>query len=296
MSDKTNIKKEYVTLSEYAAAADSPSPNNNKKSRKKLIIIAAASLAVLILLTVLILVFWKKPAPAPKPAPKPTPSPTATPAPTPTPEAVNIPIDFATLQWQYPDAYAWIHIPDTNVNYPVFQHPTDNSYYLERNMDGSVGYPGCIYTENFNSKTFEDPNTILYGHNMKDGTMFKHLHKFKDLEFFNSHRTMYIYTPTQILEYRIFAAYVADSRHLLFSYDYTNPNVYTEYLNEVMMKKGNIDKGMNLNSANKIITMQTCTGNDDTRYLVQAVLADVKGEPDIIIPDSLVTTGSAIAQ
>lgn len=299
MSDAANNKKKPITLSEYAEIASNtpPSGSNKNKNKKKLIIIAAASLALLVALVVVIIVFGqKKPASKPKPAPSPTPTPTATPTPTPTPEPVNIPIDFVSLQAQNPDVYAWICIPDTNINYPILQHPEDNSFYLEHNMDGSAGYPGCIYTENYNTKTFEDPNTILYGHNMRNGTMFKHLHKFKELEFFNNHRTMYIYTPTQILEYRIFAAYVTDNRHLLFAYDFSNPNVYTEYLREIMLKKGNIDTTINLNSANKIISMQTCTGNDETRYLVQAVLADVKGEPDIIIPDSLVATGAAIEQ
>ena len=67
-------------------------------------------------------------------------------------------IDFDKLHKEVSeDIYAWIYIPDTNIDYPVFQHPTDNAYYLEHNVDGSEGYPGCIYTENYNSKDFSDP-------------------------------------------------------------------------------------------------------------------------------------------
>ena len=86
-------------------------------------------------------------------------------------------VDFADLQENTNgDIYAWIHIPDTKIDYPVLQHPTDNSYYLNHNLDGSRGYPGCIYTEDYNKKDFTDPNTVLYGHNMKNGTMFAGLH------------------------------------------------------------------------------------------------------------------------
>lgn len=270
----------------------------NIKDKKKLIILASAAAALIVAVIIIFVTASRKPVekPVPTPAPTATPAPSPTPAPTPTPEAVQIPIDFAELWAQNPHVYAWITIPDTNINYPILQHPDDNSYYLDHNMDGSAGYPGCIYTENYNAKDFTDPNTVIYGHNMRNGTMFRNLHKFENLDFFNSHRTVYIYTPTQILEYRIFAAYVSDNSHQLLCYDFTNPNIYTEYLRNIMSKKGNIDTGINLNSANNIITLMTCTGNESYRYIVQAALSNVKGEPDIIVPSSLVVTGDAVSQ
>lgn len=68
-----------------------------------------------------------------------------------------------------PDVYAWITVPGTEI--PILQQPSDNSYYFMHNMDGSYGYPGCIYTENLNSKDFTDNNTVIYGHNMKNDSM-----------------------------------------------------------------------------------------------------------------------------
>lgn len=262
------------------------------------IVLAAIVTAIIILLTP------EKPEPKPAPTPAPTATPAPTPEPTPTPEPVKIPVDFAALQAENPHIYAWIQIPDTNVNYPILQHPEDNSYYLERNIDGSVGYPGCIYTELYNTKDFNDANTVIYGHNMKNGTMFQNLHKFENLEFFNAHRTMYIFTPTQILEYRIFSAYTTDNRHLLLTYDFNDPAIFTNYVRELtgernaLMQKGNwdMDLATNLNSANKIITLQTCTGKDATRLLVQAVLVNVSGEPDIIVPSTTVLTGTGITR
>ena len=58
-----------------------------------------------------------------------------------------------------PDVYAWITVPGTEIEYPILQHPSDNSYYFMHNIDGSYGYPGCIYTENLNSKDFTDRDT-----------------------------------------------------------------------------------------------------------------------------------------
>lgn len=272
--------------------------------KKKLAIVIAAVVAVIIIIISIILVASNKEEPAPEPVPTvaPSPTPEPTPEPTPTPEPVVIPIDFAAYQAQNPDVYAWIQIPDTNINYPILQHPTDNSYYLTHTIDHQEKTEGSIYTESFNTKDWTDPNTIIYGHNMRNGSMFKHVHKFKDLDFFNSHRTMYIYTPTQILEYRIFALYTTDSRHLHYAYNFADPLVFSGYINEIfagkssLMQGGNIDTTINLNSANKIVTLQTCTGNDDTRLLLQAVLTKVSGIPDIIIPDTLCVTGQAVKQ
>ena len=87
-------------------------------------------------------------------------------------------LDWEELEAVNPDIYAWIYIPNTNIDYPVLQRSGDNDYYLEHNLDGSRGKPGCIYTEDLNSKEFTDYNTVIYGHNMKSGAMFRTLHDF----------------------------------------------------------------------------------------------------------------------
>ena len=98
----------------------------------------------------------------------------------------EIPIDFASLKETNPDIYAWIEIPDTNVNYPIVQSADDDSYYLNHTIDGQEGYPGSIYTEKVNAKDFSDFNTVIYGHDMKDGSMFKIYTNLKMLIFLNS--------------------------------------------------------------------------------------------------------------
>ena len=99
----------------------------------------------------------------------------------------DIPIDFDVLQQQNPDIYAWIQIEGTNINYPIVQSPTDDSYYLMRTVDRQEGYPGSIYTEKCNAKDFKDFNTLIYGHDMADGSMFQNLHKYSDPNYMNEH-------------------------------------------------------------------------------------------------------------
>ncbi|MGN0307397.1 MAG: class B sortase [Lachnospiraceae bacterium] len=186
------------------------------------------------------------------------------------------PVDFEGMRKVNQDVYAWITIPGTAIDYPILQHETDNTYYLNHNIDGSYGYPGCIYTENLNSKDFKDNNTIIYGHNMKNGTMFADLHKYVDITFLEEHDEILIYTPEKELKYKIFAAYVYDDRHLLYSFDFADSEVYEAYLESVFSIKdvdANIRSDLEITGEDKIITLETCISSQpEKRLLVQAVL------------------------
>lgn len=185
-------------------------------------------------------------------------------------------LDWEALHSQNPDIYAWIYVPDTGVDYPVVQHPTDNSYYLNHNMDGSKGYPGCIYTENFNRRDFSDIHTVLYGHNLKDKTMFSTLHNFENEELFQKEHYIYLYTEDSVFAYQIFAAYEFSAIHLLDNFDYSNEYVYEDYLKQIRQAAGNIRQDVEVTAKDKIITLSTCTADHDAdrRFLVTGVLVN----------------------
>lgn len=190
----------------------------------------------------------------------------------------DLDVDIASLQEnENPDIYAWIYVPGTKVNYPVLQHPTDDSYYLNYNIDGTKGYPGCIYTEKaYNSKDFTDGNTVLYGHNMKNGTMFGSIHKYEDSSFFKEHPYIYVYTPERLLCYRIFAAYEHVNEHLLYNHNFDDSDSVLWYFDLVKQEKSinsNFLEDFELTGFERIITLSTCINNKpDKRYLVQGVL------------------------
>ena len=192
-------------------------------------------------------------------------------------------IDFDKLNKEVSeDIYAWIYIPDTNVNYPVLQHPTDNTYYLEYNINGSKGYPGCIYTENYNNKNFTDRHTVIYGHNMRNGIMFSDLHYYEDGTFFEENPYIYIYVKEDILVYKIFAAYESGNTHLLLGYDHSEDRIFLNYLEYVLQTEGensHTDKTVQFEANDKILTLSTCVMEESQkhiRYLVQGVLLDVE--------------------
>lgn len=192
----------------------------------------------------------------------------------------QIPIDFASLRERNTDVYAWITIPGTAIDYPILQSKTDDSYYLTHTMDGEEKAEGAIYTERCNSQDFEDPNTVIYGHNMRNGSMFQNLHNYQDQSFFDNNREVIIYTPDAIRHYRIFAAYLYDDRHLMQSFDFTDKGIYRAYLNMVFSIRdmnAHIDKSEAVGTDDRIITLSTCYGTQtDRRYLVQAVLVSIE--------------------
>ena len=193
-------------------------------------------------------------------------------------EKEEIPIDFAALKEINPDIYAWINIPGTNIDYPIVQSADDDSYYLNHTIEGAEGYPGSIYTERINAKDFTDFNTVIYGHDMKDGTMFKDLHKYEDAEFFDANNIVHIYTETEHLTYQIFAAVVYDDRHLMYSFDNTNVEDRQDFLQSVYEARdmrNQIRSDVQVNEESHVITMSTCIGGEpEKRFLVEAVRTD----------------------
>lgn len=187
-------------------------------------------------------------------------------------------LDFGALWEINEDIYAWITIPGTNIDYPILQHPTDDSYYLNYNIDGSYGHPGCIYTERLNSKEFTDSNTVIYGHNLKEKTMFTELHKFENRDFFAEHDEIIIYLPEKTLHYKVFAAHVYDDRHLLYSFDFSDKDIFAGYLQSIYDIRdmgANINRDFTVTAEDKIITLVTCMpkkADAAKRLLVQAVL------------------------
>lgn len=186
--------------------------------------------------------------------------------------------DWEALHAENGDIYAWLYIPGTSVDYPVLQHPKDDTYYLEHNLDGSQGYPGCIYTERLNSKDFMDQNTVIYGHDLNDGTMFHTLHGYKDKNFFEDNRYAFIYTPEQVFVYDIFAAYESGDEHILYTYGFAGDSGFQEYLDMIFLSRdtgAHFRDGVEVDASDRIITLSTCLDTrPDKRYLVQGVLVN----------------------
>lgn len=188
---------------------------------------------------------------------------------------VDSKVDFKGLREQNPDVYSWIYIPDTNISLPVLQSSEDDNYYLDHDVYKNYSFPGAIYSQSMNKKDYSDRVTVLYGHNMRNGSMFANLHMFGDESFFNSHRYIYIYTPDRLLTYEVVSAHAYDDKHILNSYDFKKDDVFQKWLDLAQNPHSlysNVRSGVKLDMNSKMLVLSTCLSSGDGRFLVQGVL------------------------
>lgn len=191
-------------------------------------------------------------------------------------ETVSIPIDFETLWETNEDIYAWIHIEGTVIDYPIVQSADDDKYYLYRTVDGEEGLPGSIYTKaTYNGTDFTDNVTVIYGHNMRDDSMFGSLSEYQDEDYREEHSEIIIYTPEHILTYEIVCAVTYDNRLISYAFDLDNALGYAEFLDSLQYEhyipSWTADP-FDVSTDDRMIILSTCNGNSDQRYLIGAVL------------------------
>ena len=176
------------------------------------------------------------------------------------------------------DVYAWLTIPGTNVNDPVIQSPTNDSYYLRRDINGNYLISGMLMTEHsYNTTTFEDPVTIIYGHCMESGAMFGRLQSYySSVSGMEQYKTIEVYTPDRKLEYEVFAAVPYDKRHILYNYDFENPRIFSAFFKSIVSIRSFsaiVNSDEKPEYGDKVLILSTCLmGDSSQRYLVMAKL------------------------
>ena len=186
------------------------------------------------------------------------------------------PVNFSAQMKINDEIYAWLYIPNTNVNYPILQSKVDDLYYLRRDVHENYDISGVLFTQSVNNRNFKDPVTVIYGHNMTEyGTMFATLHNFEDAEFFENNDTFYIYTPGHILTYKIVSAYKYDNRHIMNSFNFDDPEVRREYFDYVLSPMAipmNVREGAEIKDDDRLVVLSTCMTDNTYRFLVNGVL------------------------
>lgn len=121
------------------------------------------------------------------------------------------PIDFAALWEKNPDTVGWIRIPDTVIDYPIVYDPEDNEHYLHVDFDGNESVYGAIYLDSDSEPDFSGWNNPIYGHHMKNGSMFKGISYFKEQDYFRAHQFFEIYTPERTIHLKAVACYYSSA-------------------------------------------------------------------------------------
>lgn len=180
-------------------------------------------------------------------------------------------VDFAALAEINPDIVAWIYIEDTEVNYPVVQG-SDNQYYLKHLFSGEWNSLGCIFLDTRNAADFSDWNSIVYGHHMKNGTMFSGLTEYKKQEFYDTHPTILIMTPEQNFRVEIFAGYVANVKDNAWKVDFGTDAVFVDWQKSVK-ERSCFNSGITPAATDCIVTLSTCSYEfDNARFVLHGII------------------------
>lgn len=172
------------------------------------------------------------------------------------------PLTFDEVRAMNSECVAWIEIPETRLNYPVVR-AGDNEKYLNRTFLGHSSSAGAIFMDYQNDPAFQSKHTIIYGHNLKNGSMFGSLTNYQDSTYLQQHPTIVIRTGTEELRYQVFKVFVCDMYDPVYQLSFENDETFAAFAGGYGAPAG----------TRSIITLSTCTnGADEERFIVMAAL------------------------
>lgn len=178
-------------------------------------------------------------------------------------------IDLAALREVNPDVIGWIRIPETVINYPLMQG-SDNDYYLHHTWEYEENAVGSIFLEHLNNPDLMDYNTIVYGHNMVDGSMFGTLSRFGGQTYWENHPYIYITCDAGVYRYEVFSSYQAPVDSVTYGLSFQQTETKREFLQNAL-DKSLIQSGLALGKNDRILTLSTCSGASyANRWVVHA--------------------------
>lgn len=177
-------------------------------------------------------------------------------------------VDFDKLKSMNSEAVAWIRFDEpSQISYPVVQGP-DNSKYLKTTFEGKTNSAGTLFVDANNAGDFSDKNTFIYGHNMKNGSMFGQLRKYKSASFCKENPYFYIYTPGEgETKYQIFAVCIVEDTSASYDKYYENEDEYLQYLNHIC-QIARCGVSVELTADSQIVSLSTCTNVTETQRLL----------------------------
>lgn len=181
-------------------------------------------------------------------------------------------IDSAvSLNNAYPDALGWLYIPDTVISYPVLQSD-DNEYYLSHAYDGGYLKAGSVFLDYRCEGRFQNPINIVYAHNMKNGSMFAQITRFKNDSFFESHKYGWLATPETVYRIDFFSLAVADWHDSLYEGD----TPISEWIPHIY-DKSTVSREMTYSDDDRFVSLSTCSYEfTNARNILTGKLVEVK--------------------
>ena len=188
----------------------------------------------------------------------------------------DIVIDFEELRKMNKDTVGWIRFaPEpATISYPIV-HTIDNDTYLHRTFSGKENTLGSIFMDTLNSPDFSDQNTVIYGHRMKNKSMFYHLEDYKKTTFWQQYPYFYIYTPDgNVNTYHIFSCSTVNAESPTYESYFGEEKEFNAMIKSIK-NAGYYDTGIDVPYGSKIVTLSTCTAaSDENRIVLRGVLVE----------------------
>ena len=182
-------------------------------------------------------------------------------------------VDFEELRKINSDVVAWLFIDGTQINYPVV-HGDDNDFYLKHQFDGQYNSAGCLFLDVENNGSFQQENQIIYGHYMKNQSMFHNLTNYKQQSYFDEHPEGWLVTPTGAYSFQIFSGYVSDVFGDAWRTEFSKDE-YVEWLGECRERSVFISDVVP-DSECKVLTLSTCSYEfENARFVLHAIIQPV---------------------
>ena len=187
-------------------------------------------------------------------------------------ERVPVSIDLAPLQEQYPDVIGWLYCEGTEINYPVAQGK-NNSQYLRHLLDGTYNTAGTLFADYRNKE--KNGHLLIYGHNMKNGTMFGSLVQYKKQEYYDEHPVLYYFTSDKVYKVELIAGYVTSSSSDAYRLDFGTEESVGTHISEAL-KKSTFHSNVSYTEGDRLMTLSTCSYEySNARYVVVGLMKEL---------------------
>lgn len=181
-------------------------------------------------------------------------------------------VDFEALRNINPDVIGWIYIEGTDINYPIVQGKENNDY-LRRMFDGTPNHAGSIFLDSRCSAALTDAHSIIYGHHMKNTTMFSELEQYKQQAFYDTHTWGWLITPEAHYKLQFFAGYVAETDADAWDLDLAGEKRQTWI--EHAIARSCFQSGVAPDATAQIVTLSTCSYDfSDARFVLHGILVE----------------------
>lgn len=184
-------------------------------------------------------------------------------------------VDFDALSAINDDITGWIRCEGTKIDYPVM-HTDNNDYYLSHLYDGKVNSSGAIFMDSRNEDINSDKNVVIYGHSMKNGTMFNSLKKYKDQKYYENYPEIMLYTPDGNYVMELVSGTIEDGYEDFLRFDFEDEDDYINYV-QSFIDRSSFVSDVTVSSDDRIATLCTCSyEKENARYVVIGKLTPVK--------------------